>query len=59
MTDIESKQNHRLIEPFTLEQFRQRYCLSWNEARELFEKVGPSGVELSLLMASKGRLLVD
>lgn len=42
-------------EPYTLERFRQRYGLSANEARDLFQRFGPSAIELDLLMQAKGR----
>jgi hypothetical protein len=43
-------------EPYTLEQFRQKYGLSTNEAQDLFKRSGPASIELDLLMFAKGKL---
>ncbi len=46
----------RLREPHcTLEQFGKRYGLLDEEAKALFDKFGPSLVELALLMRAKGK----
>ncbi|MCV9960417.1 hypothetical protein OIU34_00770 [Pararhizobium sp. BT-229] len=45
----------RLRQPhYTLEQFAKKYGLHHDEAKILFEKFGPSSVELDLLMRAKG-----
>jgi hypothetical protein len=45
----------RLREPhYTVEQFANKYGLFYREARLLFDKFGPSMVELDLLMRAKG-----
>lgn len=46
----------RLREPHcTLEQFAKKYGLLDDEAKTLFDKFGPSLVELDLLMKAKGK----
>jgi len=45
----------RLRQPhYTFDQFAEKYGLSPDEAKALFEKFGPSSVELDLLMKAKG-----
>lgn len=45
---------------YSLEQFAKKYGLHLDEAKMLFEKFGPSLVELDLLMGAKGiKPLVD
>lgn len=40
---------------YRFEDFKDRYALDVDQARDLFERFGPSVVELDLLMASKRR----
>ncbi|MDQ0323702.1 hypothetical protein QO002_005909 [Pararhizobium capsulatum DSM 1112] len=56
MTDTGTKVRQQRGQPYGLDEFRQHYGLSWNEARELFIKFGPSKIDLDLLMRAKGRL---
>lgn len=55
MTEIRLKPRQKRGEPYSLEQFRQKYGLNEEEARTLYERFGPSSIELDLLMLAKGR----
>ncbi|KRD31695.1 MULTISPECIES: hypothetical protein [unclassified Rhizobium] len=46
-------------EPYSIEQFRKRYGLSADEAKDLFSRFGPSRIELDLLMEAKGKLPIE
>jgi hypothetical protein len=41
--------------PYSLEEFRVKYGLERQVAKDLFRRFGPSSVELDLLMAAKRR----
>ncbi|MFK0335611.1 hypothetical protein [Rhizobium sp. 2MFCol3.1] len=41
--------------PYSLEEFRAKYALDQHDAEDLFQRFGPSSVELDLLMAAKRR----
>ncbi|WP_082553982.1 hypothetical protein [Rhizobium sp. Leaf453] len=55
MTGNTPKTKQTRGEPYGLEEFRQLYGLSTDEARDLFKRFGPSKIELDLLMRAKGR----
>lgn len=41
--------------PYSLEEFEQKYALDRESAKAIFERFGPSSIELDLLMAAKKR----
>ncbi|MDM9624561.1 hypothetical protein QTL95_01545 [Rhizobium sp. S152] len=41
--------------PYSIEEFQAKYGLDYDVAENLFERFGPSSVELDLLMAAKKR----
>ena len=55
MTEIRLKPRQKRGEPYTLEQFQEKYGLSDEEAKTLHERFGPSSIELDLLMLAKGK----
>jgi hypothetical protein len=42
--------------PYSLEEFQRKYDLAPDTAEDLFQRFGPSSVELDLLMAAKRSL---
>lgn len=55
MAETRLKPRQKRGEPYTFEQFQQKYGLGEDEARTLYERFGPSSIELDLLMLAKGK----
>lgn len=53
--DVRSRPRPLRGRAFTPEEFQYKYGLDTDEARALFDRFGPSSVELDLLMSAKGR----
>ncbi|MBB3595899.1 ribosomal protein S8E [Rhizobium sp. BK529] len=57
MTETTTTERKRTMRgrPYSLEEFERKYKLDRESAKNIYERFGPSSVELDLLMAAKKR----